>query len=75
MKLHGKNKINIKTVLMVMQKYNGDPQLVVGSAVPSYHLWVSISQIRQINVLIGENLPDLTNRNPQMIIRYGRTNI
>ena len=24
----------------------------------SYHLWVSISQIRQIIVLIGENLPD-----------------
>ena len=26
----------------------------IGSATPSYHLWVSISQIRQISVLIGK---------------------
>ena len=33
---------------------HGDPQFDVGSTPLSYHLWVSISQIMQISVLIGE---------------------
>ena len=53
----------ILAIQATLTDFHGDPQLDVGSVTPSYHLWVSISQIRQNQHLLRIPMKQKKNQN------------